>query len=101
MNTQDQPNTALPSSRRLAQSWPFPRYYAYQRKMRETAKRWFDGKNLARDPKYAFILDRWENWPSNLILPEVADYIRRQKMMCEGEGKPFPLHKHLHHGLSS
>ena len=90
-----------PSSRRLAKSWPFPRYYAYQRKMRETAKQWFDGQSLPRDPKYAFILDKWENWHSNLILPEVVDYIKRHKEMCEGKGKPFPLHKYLHHGLSS
>jgi hypothetical protein len=91
----------VPSSRRLAQTWPFPRYYAYQRKMRETAKQWFDSKDLPRDPKYAFILDKWENWPSNLILPDVVEYIKRHKAICEGEGKPFPLHKYLHHGLSS
>ena len=89
------------SSRRLAKTWPFPRYYSYQRKMRETAKQWFDSKNLPRDSKYAFILDKWENWTSNLILPEVVEYIRQHKAICEGEGKPFPLHKYLHHGLSS
>jgi len=94
-------DVTVPSSRKLAQSWPFPRYYVYQRMMRETAKQWFDGKALPRDSKYAFILDKWENWPSNLILPEVADYIRRHKVICEREGKPFPLHKYLHHGLSS
>ena len=43
MNTHDQADAALPGSRRLAQTWPFPRYYAYERKMRETAKQWFDG----------------------------------------------------------
>jgi hypothetical protein len=69
--------------------------------MRETATRWFDDKNLPRDPKYSFILDKWENWSSNLILPEVADYIRRHKASCESDGTPFPLHKYLHHGLSS
>ena len=99
--TMDTVGDHAPSSRRLAQSWPFPRYYAYQRMMRETATRWFDGKSLPRDPKYSFILDKWENWSSNLILPEVADYIRRHKTTCENEGKPFPLHKYLHHGLSS
>lgn len=93
--------TKAQTSRRLAQSWPFPRYYSYQRKMRATATQWFDSKNLPRDPKYPFILDKWENWPSNLILHEVAQYIHQQKAKCEVEGKPFPLHKYLHHGLSS
>lgn len=89
------------NSRQLARTWPFPRYRSYQRQMRETARKWFDSKGLPRHPRYPFVLDKWEHWPQNLILSEVAEYIQRHKAKCEAEGKPFPLHKYLHHGLSS
>jgi hypothetical protein len=48
----------------------------------------------------AYCLDAYDNWPSNIILPEVAEYITK----CRTEAKsknPFPLHKYIHHGLSS
>jgi hypothetical protein len=89
------------NSRRLAGAWPFPRYRAYEANMRATATAWFDQKGLSRDPRYSFVLDRWEHWPQNIILPEVARYIESSKAECERQGKPFPLHKYLHHGLSS
>ena len=89
------------NSRQLARTWPYPRYGAYQRRMRRIAKDWFDSKGLPRHPRYPFILDEWGNWGENLILPEVKQYIKQCKAKCESEGKPFPLHKYLHHGLSS
>jgi len=89
------------NSRQLAKTWPFPRYGPYQRAMRETATAWFDQKGLPRDSRYSFILDAWDHWPQNMVLPEVAEYIQECKVQCENEGKPFPLHKYLHHGLSS
>lgn len=89
------------NSRRLSEAWPFPRYGTYERTMRATATAWFNQKALPRDPRYSFVLDRWEHWPQNIILSEVAQYIERCKADCERQGKPFPLHKYLHHGLSS
>jgi len=35
------------------------------------------------------------------MLPEVADYIRQQASEAEEESENFPLHKYIHHGLSS
>lgn len=37
----------------------------------------------------------------NIILPEVVSYIRNERDRCERERIPYPLHKYIHHGLSS
>jgi len=89
------------NSRQLAKRWPFPRYGAYQRAMRKIATAWFDEKDLPRSSRYSFILDKREHWPMNMVLPEVAEYIERYKAECETAGKSFPLHKYVHHALSS
>ncbi len=47
-----------------------------------------------------YILQEYEDWKKNIISPEVADYIDKKRK--ESAGKvPFPLHKYIHHGLSS
>jgi hypothetical protein len=89
------------SSRRLAQSWPFPRHQTFVRLLRSSAAKWFSDHDFATLPKKPYCLNKWENWPQNIILPEVADFIASLKSKCKAEGKPFPLHKFFHHGLSS
>jgi hypothetical protein len=89
------------NSRQLARTWPFPRYRAYQDNMRATATEWFNRKGLPRDSRYSFMLDQWDHWRQNIILRDVADYVDRCKAECERDGRPFPLHRYLHHGLSS
>jgi hypothetical protein len=89
------------NSHQLAKTWTFPRYAAYQKAMRKTATAWFVEKDLPRHSRYSFILDKREHWPLNMILPEVAEYIKRCKAECETVKTSFPLHKYLHHGLSS
>lgn len=50
--------------------------------------------------KREYILKEYEDWKDNIILQEVADYIDKKRR--ESAGKvPFPLHKYIHHGLSS
>lgn len=89
------------NNRHATGTWPFPRYRTFEKAMRATATAWFTQKQLPCNPRYSFVLDQWEHWPRNIILPEVAEYIQRCKAACERESKPFPLHKYLHHGLSS
>ncbi len=48
----------------------------------------------------AYCLAEHEQWPENIICGEVADYIRDERKRHLGE-ESFPLHKYLHHGLSS
>ena len=47
-----------------------------------------------------YCLARHDLWPMNLICEDVADYIRQEQERHRGEDS-FPLHKYLHHGLSS
>jgi hypothetical protein len=41
------------------------------------------------------------DWQKNIIIPEVARYIAGEAESREQSAKPFPLHKWIHHGLSS
>lgn len=82
-------------------NWSFPRHRDYERALRKTAASWFADKNLAVQRKYAYILARHDMWPQNIILPEVVQYIQDEKKSNEEQKKSYPLHKYLHHGLSS
>lgn len=73
---------------------------ALVKKLQEQTARYFKSKGYAT-AECGYILDGHHNWRNNIILPEVADYIERKKRDCEQEGIPFPLHKYIHHGLSS
>lgn len=89
------------NSRQLAATWPYPRYDKFRQHVKNAAVAWFSSRGFAVDPKYPYILADREDWPKNLILPEVAEFVRRSADAQRAEGRPFPLHKHLHNGLSS
>jgi hypothetical protein len=69
--------------------------------MRKTASQYFAERNLPVDSKYSFILAEWSDWPRNIILPGVVDYINEVRKRREAAGAGFALHKYIHHGLSS
>jgi len=48
----------------------------------------------------AYCLSEHEQWPENIICKEVVDYILAERERYLGE-ESFPLHRYLHHGLSS
>lgn len=87
--------------RRLANEWPFPRYKKYEAHLRKSASEWFMKKEFRVHSKMPYCLDNWDAWPQNVILSEVAEYVKQCKTECEKNRKPFPLHKYIHHGLSS
>lgn len=89
------------SSRRRAQSWPYERHVVYEKRLRKTAAGWFAAHRRSVQAKHPYILAAWDQWPRNNILPEVTDYIVTTRRACEARGAPFPLHKYIHHGLSS
>jgi hypothetical protein len=62
---------------------------------------WFLSRGDRVNSKYPYILANWEDWPRNMILPEVAKYIEEVSMSQREKGLNFPLHKYVHHGLSS
>lgn len=90
-----------PNSRNLARTWPYPKRSHYQRQMRKIATDWFAKRHSIVDEKYNFMLVRWEDWPENIILPEVVEYIQQTRANRAAKGKGFALHKYIHHGLSS
>lgn len=89
------------NSRQLAQEWPFPRHKEYLKQLRRASAKWFAYKGFRTHPKMNYCLSNWKEWNKNIILDEVAKYIQQYKAVCESNGKPFPLHKYIHHGLSS
>ncbi len=89
------------NSRQLAQKWPSPRYKSFEKGLRIAASNWYVRKGYPSHPRMAYCLKNWSDWRSNIILDEVSNYIEQFKDNCEKEGKPFPLHKYIHHGLSS
>ena len=89
------------NSKQLAKKWPYPRHNKFVKELRTSASLWFVNKGFAVHSKMPYCLDKWDNWKKNIILPEISDYIEDFKNKSEIESKPFPLHKYIHHGLSS
>ena len=87
-------------SKHRARSWPYPRHQRVDRELRRIAAAWFAAKGHPVHGRYPYILDALENWPRNIILPEVAEYIENERQARQAVGEGFPIHKYLHHGLS-
>jgi len=88
-------------SKKRARTWPYPRHRSVDGELRRIAAAWFSAKGHPVHRRYPFILDALENWPRNIILPEVAEYIENERQSRQAAGDGFPIHKYLHHGLSS
>lgn len=73
----------------------------FERDMQVIAKRWFDEKQLPTHRHYPYILRDHEQWERNVFLQEVAEYVKSEQAKRVAQGRGFPLHKYLHHGLSS
>lgn len=89
------------SSRRRARSWPYPRHRQFEERLQQAAAAWFAGRGAAVHPRYPYILGEMAQWPQNIIDPAVASYIRGEQERRVAQGQGFPLHKYIHHGLSS
>ena len=91
----------MTSSRARARTWPYPRHRHFVKALRQKALTWFENHGFAVNARYPYILADWEQWPQNIILPDVADYIQEEWERRQAQQRGFPLHKYLHHGLSS
>ncbi|MEZ5358381.1 MAG: hypothetical protein R3F48_06075 [Candidatus Zixiibacteriota bacterium] len=88
------------SSKQLAKSWPYRRYNEFERELRDAAAKWFSKNKYATNTRMPYCLKSHGDWPQNIICEEVANYIHQQSEENKGKDS-FPLHKYLHHGLSS
>lgn len=82
-------------------SWSFPRHIHYEQSLRDVAEKWFAEKGYPVRSKMKYILANRDEWHKNIILPEVAEYIDNQKAKHEQAKLSYPLHRYIHHGLSS
>ena len=82
-------------------TWSFPRHRDYERALRKTAAGWFASKGFSVSKRYAYVLADRDDWHQNIILPDVADYIKAKKNESEQQNRNYPLHRWIHHGLSS
>jgi len=89
------------SSRHNALAWPYPRHKSFEAHLRASNTTWFEEHNYQVNKRMPYLLDHWENWPRNIILPEVVDYIQAERKRRSELHIGFPLHKYIHHGLSS
>ncbi len=89
------------NSRQKAKQWPYPRHKQFSSSLRAAAAKWFQEKQFPTHPRMPFCLVKWDDWRSNIILPEVAVYISDRSADAQQREVPFPLHKYLHHGMSS
>ena len=89
------------SSRSLARSWSYPRHRRFVKEVRSAATNWFHSKGFEVNKRYSYILSDWDDWPKNIVLPQVTTYIQNAAEAQRLERLNFPLHKYIHHGLSS
>jgi hypothetical protein len=87
-------------SRQLAKTWPYQRYRTFRQTLSEAAANWFNEKKCKTHSKMAYCLADRNQWQQNIICSEVVDYIHKKQQEHKGI-KSFPLHRYLHHGLSS
>lgn len=89
------------SSRVKAASWEYPRHSHFEKKLRSAAASWFVSKGYDQHEKYPYCLKTLDAWPQNIIDTRVVDYIKTERLKRQNEKIGFPLHKYVHHGLSS
>ena len=89
------------NSRRNARTWPYLPHRNFDEQLREANACWFAERGLAVNSRMSYLLARWEDWPKNIIVPDVAKYIEDEQTRRVEQGRGFPLHKYIHHGLSS
>ncbi len=89
------------SSRQNAQTWPYPRHESFEKQLRKANADWFAERKYAVNHRMPYLLAQWSDWPKNILLSEVAVYIQAEQKRRIDAGEGFPLHKYIHHGLSS
>lgn len=87
-------------------TWSFPHGKKWEEDLKRHLAKYFKGKKF-KDEKFPvssrhpYILAKHSDWHENIISERVWKYIEEQKKERYENNKPFPLHKWIHHGLSS
>lgn len=81
--------------------WSYPRHKEFRKELECAASSWFSDNKKPVGNKAPYILASHKDWPENIILPGVAEYELSEQASRSERGEGFPLHRWIHHGLSS
>lgn len=76
-------------------------YSVYKKQLEAIATKYFIEKGFSVQDKYSFILRDSKDWDKNIIQDSVSQYIIDKQKDAKQKRESFPIHKYLHHGLSS
>lgn len=86
---------------RESESHYSPVYETFIGKLRRANADWFEDRGYKVNDRLPYLLESRSDWPNNIILPEVSEYVQAEQKHRNALGNHFPLHKYIHHGLSS
>jgi len=86
---------------RKASDCPYEHHRQFKSSLRKAASDWFSKHSYDTQAKMPYCLEKREDWHNNIICSKVAEYIDKEKKRHIDNNVTFPLHKYLHHGLSS
>ncbi len=76
------------------------RFADYRSRMEKAATAWIKGRELLTG-QAPYILKEHSLWPQNLLDPQFSEMILAERSLRASSGEGFPIHKYLHHALSS
>ena len=81
--------------------WPYKRHSDYEVELRNAATAWFSKQGYAVTSRMAYCLADRGDWTKNVVDTKAVQYITNAVAARRADKTPFPLHKYVHHGLSS
>lgn len=87
-------------------SWKYNKFSEFRKDQERIASKYFFnmGKSnidLKVQDKSPYILKDRKDWEKNIILESVFEYVNEKKTEAKNSKVSYPLHKYIHHGLSS
>ena len=59
-----------------AHAWSYPRHRYFDWSLQQAGSSWFKEKGFAVQGRYPHIPSHWNEWPRNILLPEVVAYVK-------------------------
>lgn len=86
-------------------TWKYDKFSDFRKAQELTASNYFfnkgkSNKDLKIHDKSPYILKERKDWHRNIIVNSVYEYVNEKKSEAEHKVS-YPLHKYIHHGLSS
>ncbi|MBI2836106.1 MAG: hypothetical protein HYX85_00230 [Chloroflexi bacterium] len=82
-------------------AWPFPHGTKWEKDLQRKLAKYFEEKDYpSLSPSRRYVLRDHADWRKNILLSAVLNYVE-EEIRSRSQKNPFPLHKWIHHGLSS